>query len=383
MITAEHTFFPQSSYPIDRIGSPEQLLFFDIETTGFSGASSNLYLIGAASVRDGAWHLIQWFADRPGSEEEILQAFFSYLEPFSALVHFNGDTFDIPYLKKRCQILGLPCPLDRLKSVDIYKRIRPMKKLLGLDSLKQKAVEKFLGISREDVYTGGQLIQVYEDYLETGDEERLRLLLLHNEDDLKGMPKLLPILAYPDFLSGPFSPVDCSLREETDLFGQSEPVLEAVCRGPASLPRPFSWEHSCLPGAQFEAEGGELRLSIPLFRGELKYFYPNYRDYYYLIYEDTAIHKSVGEYVDRSARKKATAATCYTKKEGLFLPLPDSSCGEPLFRLDYRSRTFYMEIPEELLTSPDFPRNLVRWPSFSSYLRDLTASSLGKAVFSP
>ena len=348
MITAEHTFFPQSSYPIDRIGSPEQLLFFDIETTGFSGASSNLYLIGAASVRDGAWHLIQWFADRPGSEEEILQAFFSYLEPFGALVHFNGDTFDIPYLKKRCQILGLPCPLDRLKSVDIYKRIRPMKKLLGLDSLKQKAVEKFLGISREDVYTGGQLIQVYEDYLETGDEERLRLLLLHNEDDLKGMPKLLPILAYPDFLSGP-----------------------------------FSWEHSCLPGAQFEAEGGELCLSIPLFRGELKYFYPNYRDYYYLIYEDTAIHKSVGEYVDRSARKKATAATCYTKKEGLFLPLPDSSCGEPLFRPDYRSRTFYMEIPEELLTSPDFPRNLVRWPSFPSYLLDLTASSLGKAVSSP
>ena len=160
-------------------------------------------------------------------------------------------------------------------------------------------------------------------------------------------------------------------------------MLEAICRGPISLPRPFSWEHSCLPGAQFEAEGGELRLSIPLFRGELKYFYPNYRDYYYLIYEDTAIHKSVGEYVDRSARKKATAATCYTKKEGLFLPLPDSSCGEPLFRPDYRSRTFYMEIPEELQTSPDFPRNLVRWPSFPSYLRDLTASSLGKAVSSP
>ena len=41
-----------------------------------------------------------------------------------------------------------------------------------------------------------------------------------------------------------------------------------------------------------------------------RHFFPNCKDYYYLIYEDTAVHKSVGEYVDRQARKKATRETC-------------------------------------------------------------------------
>ena len=49
--------------------------------------------------------------------------------------------------------------------MDIYKKIRPYRKLLGLESMKQKAIEQFLGISREDKYTGGQLIEVYRDYL--------------------------------------------------------------------------------------------------------------------------------------------------------------------------------------------------------------------------
>ena len=63
-----------------------------------------------------------------------------------------------------------------------------------------------------------------------------------------------------------------------------------------------------------ELLGNEIACSIRLCQGQLKHFYPDYRDYYYLPFEDTAIHRSVGEYVDRSARKKATAKTCYTKK---------------------------------------------------------------------
>ena len=367
MITAEYTFSPPSAYPLDHIGSPEKLLFFDIETTGFSAAGSSLYLIGAASVTGGTWHLTQWFADRADGEEEVLQAFFSRLSSFDTLVHFNGDTFDIPYLEKRSEILGVSCPLRQMASWDIYKKIRPLKKLLGLDSLKQKAIEQFLGISREDRYSGGQLIQVYEDYLTTRDEELCRLLLLHNEEDLKGMPLILPILSYPDFLTGSFTLEEWTVWEETDIFGQKESFLEVTCRSRSRLPRPFSWDHPGFSGVSFSAEDDRLTLSIPILEDELKYFYPNYKDYYYLIYEDTAIHKSVGEYVDRDARKKATAATCYTKKRGRFLPQPEPA-DVPLFRTGYRSRTAYRELPEDPLSCPDFP----------AYIHSLILSSLGK-----
>ena len=71
---------------------------------------------------------------------------------------------------------------------------------------------------------------MYEDYLTTRDEELCRLLLLHNEEDLKGMPLILPILSYPDFLTGSFTLEEWTVREETDIFGQKESFLEVTCR---------------------------------------------------------------------------------------------------------------------------------------------------------
>lgn len=90
------------TYPLETIGKLNELLFFDIETTGFSGDYSTLYLIGCTYYRDGSWHLIQWFADTLNAEEELLHAFFAFMEHYRYLIHFNGDGFDIPYLLKRC-----------------------------------------------------------------------------------------------------------------------------------------------------------------------------------------------------------------------------------------------------------------------------------------
>ena len=204
MITIQNTFDAEGSYPLARLGDPASLLFFDIETTGFSGDFCTVYLIGCVFYKEGRAHFIQWFADTKASEAQVIQSFFSFLKDYSVLVHFNGDTFDIPFLMKRCRALKLPCDFSGVESVDIYKRIKPWKKHLGLENLKQKTIEGFLSICREDRFDGGQLISVYEDYLKTRDKNLLRLLLLHNEEDLKGMPSLLPILSglfYPGFYS--------------------------------------------------------------------------------------------------------------------------------------------------------------------------------------
>ena len=75
-----------------------------------------------------------------------------------------------------------------------------------------------------------------------------------------------------------------------------------------------------------------MELSIRVYKGTLKYYYPNYKDYYYLIYEDTTIHKGVGEFVDKDARIKATKETCYTKKDSVFLPQP-ADIWEPELKL--------------------------------------------------
>ena len=90
-----------------------------------------------------------------------------------------------------------------------------------------------------------------------------------------------------------------------------------------------------------------LTASIPLYTGTLRHFFPDYKDYYYLIFEDTAIHKSVGEYVDKSARRQATASTCYTKKEGRFLPQFDRLF-TPELKKERKDKISYVEYDEHL-----------------------------------
>lgn len=345
MITIEKNITLPDTYPLHRLGTLEKLLFFDIETTGLSGDCSSLYLVGCTYYRSGSWRLIQWFADTADSEESLLTSFFHFLKEFDTVIHYNGDGFDIPYLLKRCHALHLPYDFSQVTSVDLYRRIRPYKKLLNLENLKQKSVERFLGVNREDRYSGGELIQVYESYLQTHKDSLYDMLMLHNREDLEGMPLILPILNYPDFLEHEFTLEDASVEtiyaENThDRFS----TLTLSLKSPCELPVPFRRTTDLFFA---EAHNHHLYLNIRLYDGTLKYFYPDYRDYYYLIYEDTAVHKSVGQYVDKSARKKATAQTCYTKKSGLFLPQP-VPVWEPALKKQYRDKITYTEYTSAL-----------------------------------
>ena len=53
MIQIEHPIPFSPSYDLTKIGPLEQLLFFDIETTGFSADTASLYLIGCVYFREG------------------------------------------------------------------------------------------------------------------------------------------------------------------------------------------------------------------------------------------------------------------------------------------------------------------------------------------
>lgn len=348
MITVKKTIQLPDTYPLERLGELTELLFFDIETTGFSGDYSNLYLIGCTYYSQDSWHLIQWFADTADAEADVLTAFFEFLAGFRTLVHFNGDGFDIPYLLKRCKAYGLPYDFSGIQSIDIYKKVKPYRSLLNLENLKQKSIERFLGIYREDQYSGGQLIEVYYDYLTTHEQVLYDMLMLHNAEDLQGMPSILPILNYPDFLECDFTLTGHQLEERKDMFGDRYPVLVLTCENGCTLPVPVSMENGIV---RCDAEGSTLRFTVDLYDGELKYFYPDYKNYYYLPYEDTAIHKSVGEYVDRDARTKATARNCYTKKQGLYLPQYEPVF-EPAFRREYKDKLTYTEYREELFSEP-------------------------------
>lgn len=390
---------------------PETSLFFDIETTGLSAASSHVFLIGTICHTEHGWQLTQYLAEHTFEEPELLAAFSADAAPFSTLIHFNGTTFDLPYINARAKTCQLPVLFDsasdQKSSVDLYQKLRRLKKLSGAAHMKQKDLETFAGWQREDTLTGKHMVAMFHTYEKTSDPELRRLMLLHNHDDLVGMTRLLPLAAYLMLAEGTFaqitgcSPVaassgntstdfsfsasDVSDESATDsspdrqgtagpqsfASGTSAPATDyasthlLICFVlTAPLPHDLSFSIPQAAGEsgkkffQLIVKNTTAILDIPGIDTEMKYFFPDYKNYYYLPLEDQAIHKSVAAYVEKEYRVPAKAATCYTRKSGIFYPQPSAAL-TPAFRFSYESQFFYFAWQEEYEANPELLRPLL------------------------
>lgn len=332
------------SYPLDKIAPLEHILFLDIETTGFTAKSSYLYLIGCAYYRAGKWQTIQWMAEKYEEEQAVLRAFFQFAAPYRFLIHFNGNNFDLPFILQKCAQHALPYHFNDLQGIDLYKRIAPYKFFLQLTNCKQKTLENYLGVCRKDVFSSAELIGIYHDYIKNPSEFAENALLLHNADDLRGMLEVLPILAYYDLFNLPVKAKKVQANYYKDLNGRRKRELAIFFTPHTPLPKPVSANaNHCF----FRGAGEECSLKIPIYEEELKYFYSNYHDYYYLPTEDVALHKSVAGFVEKPYRIPASAATCYTRKLSGYLPQWDILF-EPFYKREYKSRELFFEITEEL-----------------------------------
>ncbi len=354
----------------------EEILFLDIETTGLSPKTSDLYMIGLAYYEKGSWRCCQLFAENSSQEAEVLSSFISFAKDFKVLVHFNGNRFDIPYLQNKFEKYLFSDPTKSMASFDICKKISPYKNLLGLCDCKQKTLELYLGIDREDQYDGGKLIPVYKRYSESKATEDLRVLLLHNKEDVKGMFDILPMLLYEQFFAlfknlpkvsvrtdeevdeskyyngdfADFLPVKAKKVQANyynDYNGVQKKEVYMKLSLPFELPASLTGNYE---GCYFKAEKAEATLRVPLYEEELKYFYANYKDYYYLPREDTAIHKSIADFVDKAFKEKATKENCYTKKAGQYLKEWDLVFA-PFFKKSYDDKDFYFDLNENMKKS--------------------------------
>ena len=115
---------------------------------------------------------------------------------------------------------------------------------------------------------------------------------------------------------------------------------------PTPLPTDISYgANDC----RFSGSKDEGWLRVPLYEEEMKYFYSNYKDYYYLPNEDMAIHKSVSSFVDKEYRQQAKAKNCYTRKRSSYLPQWDALFS-PFFKRSYDDKALFFELTDELKT---------------------------------
>ncbi len=329
-----------------------ETVFFDIETTGFAAKSSKLYLIGILYATDlnGTFEYVQFFAEKEEEEALVLFHFFNSVKNFKNIVHFNGNGFDIPYLLTKCRSYNMLFNFDCFTGYDLYKEAQKYKSCFKTENLKQKTLEEFFGIFREEKYSGRELINLYYEFLEehtaSKKETLLELLLLHNLQDIRGMLSLLGIYSYSCAFHGGFT-FDSYIMNEFkgyDNHIRKELLINFTLIHP--VPVKISGGNDVF---YFSMNGKSCKIRVLVRTDELKFFYPDFKNYYYLPKEDFAIHKSVSFYVDKDYRTQAKAATCYSKKSGCFLPeYEEIIC--PYFKAEYNDKILYFEADPEFLS---------------------------------
>ena len=337
----KQTFFPnlELDESVQNYLTPDTILL-DIETTGLSAARHSIYCIGCSYLstdKDNSITIQLFFAEKPEQEAELLTALAALLQTHKKIITFNGSAFDLPFLKKRYASNHMKHSFSDILSIDLYREACRLKELIRLPDYKQKSIECFLGYFREDSYSGKELIAQYLLYIKEPAKELLHNLLLHNEEDVHGMYRLLPLLFYSDFLNGNFR-IESVCISSTDQTHYCDITLNTTYSFPQKIT-------SILPEASLLFCDKKVMISFPVHHGSLRHYFKDYKNYYYLPEEQTIIHKSLGSCVDSEYRKKVTKENCYLEKACDYLIhfVPDKN---GYLRSDYSDTATYFELPQ-------------------------------------
>ncbi len=177
---------------IDRAREGE-VEFFDLETTGLSrGPGSLPFLYGWAAIRGGTVEVEQWLVPDPGEEAPVVAAALERVGRARLLVSYNGTGFDVPLLRSRSLMCGVPRPWPGTPHLDLLLLVRQLlRHRLGRCSL-SRAEQLILGEPRaSDDAPGSEAPERYQRFLATGAAHLLEPVVRHNERDLLALLRLL------------------------------------------------------------------------------------------------------------------------------------------------------------------------------------------------
>lgn len=166
------------------------LLFYDTETTGLStGAGTIAFLVGVGFVRGDRMEIVQYFlSDYPG-ELAMLKDISRMFDKFKLFISYNGKTYDSHLLNTRFLMNGLP--VDLRQELDLLYICRRLWKGLLVNCRLGTIEDSILQITRGPDIPGGEIPDVWFEFLKTGNTEKLSRVFSHNLQDIHSLAVLL------------------------------------------------------------------------------------------------------------------------------------------------------------------------------------------------
>lgn len=177
-------FFPRS-HPLILFSSSFShefdFIFLDIETMGFF--YSPIILLGLAQVNGNKINVKQYLCRNLGEEKAVLDAFLSNIDPNTIFVTFNGQTFDLPFIKNRMSYFNFKNDIDHAHfDVLHYSRRQWSGELMNCQL--QTLERHLFNIIRKDDIPSGMVPEFYQTYIKTGNAGPLIPIIEHNKQDI-------------------------------------------------------------------------------------------------------------------------------------------------------------------------------------------------------
>ncbi|HMH53656.1 MAG TPA: ribonuclease H-like domain-containing protein [Candidatus Acidoferrum sp.] len=205
------------------------LLFLDTETTGLSGGTGTYaFLVGAGFLEGDRFVIVQHFMRDLDEEPALLAALAPLLARASAIVTFNGSSFDVPLLETRF-VLGRRRWPATLRHLDLVHPSRRVWATRFADCRLSTLEQEVLGHRRDHDVPGSMIPSLYFDFLRRRRAGPLAGVFRHNCDDLLSLTALLGWLAHA------LSHGERGIDDAFDLVGvarlweRSDPERAVVC----------------------------------------------------------------------------------------------------------------------------------------------------------
>ncbi|HIO66243.1 MAG: hypothetical protein DSY81_07990 [Bacillota bacterium] len=165
--------------------TPHDVIFLDLETTGLRADRSLASMIGILHRDQDSLRLQQWYSGDVQTERRQLERLLRLLGRFDRVVTYNGNGFDLPFLRTRWGWHRLSGIAGAIESEDLLVEVRKRYRKQWPDCRLTTAEERLLATPRQgDDVPGSEAPLRFQDLREGAPVSVIEPVFEHNRRDL-------------------------------------------------------------------------------------------------------------------------------------------------------------------------------------------------------